>query len=82
MAHRDGKEYYMMMTLEENGEQTSRRVHRIEWQEKDGVWYYREGKTLPGNLFLKTGKGFKGEHVGKFLGVDTGKPKSVRSVRF
>ncbi len=81
MAHRDGDEYYMLMTLVENGEQTSRRIHRIEWQEKDGQWNSREGDKLPGDFTLKTGTGFKGKHKGEFLGVDMGPrpPKPSRS---
>jgi hypothetical protein len=78
MAHRDGDLYYMMVTLVENGEQTSRRMHRVEWQGKDGKWHFLEGKHLPPDLTMTTGQGFKDKHFMTFLGVDTQPVKSAQ----
>ena len=77
MAYKDGDVYYTKVVLVENGDTTVRRIQRLEWQEDDGLVHFLEGKNLPSDFFLRTGKGFKDAHVGRFLGVKTAPGKSL-----
>jgi hypothetical protein len=69
MAHRDGSGYYMKLEMFENGEVTSRRIQRLEWQEARGQVFFLEGKDLPTDLIVQTGTGYKENHIAKFLGI-------------
>ena len=77
MAHKDGNGYYCMVALFENGEMTVRRIQRLEWQGDDGSMHFLEGKVLPNDINLQTGRGFKDNHLGQWLGVKTAPGKSL-----
>ncbi len=70
MAHKDKSGYYMKVTLVENGNHTPRRIQRIEWQDQRGQVHFLEGRNLPSDLTILTGKGQEEKHFAKFLGVE------------
>jgi hypothetical protein len=76
MAQKDGNIYYMKVILQENGESTVRRFHRLTWQDrKTGVTHVKKGKDLPSDVYLDTGTDQESEHKATFLGV-TSSPTS------
>ena len=75
MAHKDGSGYFTKVVLVENGEAIPRRVHRMEWQDENGVVKCTKGQDLPHDLIIFTGKGFQEEHFARFLGIKTTLPR-------
>ena len=63
MAQEHGDDVYMTFHLVENGNTVTRRVHFMLVQSAvDGLLRYYEGKLLPDEITLFTGKPHKGRH--------------------
>lgn len=60
-------ERYCHLTFRENGKVFSRRIHRIELQDRRGHLWIIKGRSLPDAITLDTGPGFVGNHIAEIL---------------